>query len=326
MVRLFLSLFVLLSFPTFALAQSAEQQTYAPFSSFEKELRNPSAGQGQAPNKQTHAPFSSFKNNSEAIANTVARANRSQSGFIKPKQIYLSLVHYDYMDNDQFGVLMKAKDNITGCYDITPLHYEAKFIEPYYMDVEVNDYRRTPKATNEPCDLRTQNISSLMVLNKKDLQRRQIRQIRFSNGAANDFYDVRISRDSVALHPRSQIVFKATDSKGVQRSRLALNSMDDNIIALQVPMAQKGDNIELQLRNLAYQSDMQPIFEKAGLDTTGTDNIFYFTDQTGKSLSMLGDTPYMELGEIEVKRPYQSSRGLTVTPVALKVFAMLPKQ
>ena len=111
---------------------------------------------------------------------------------------------------------------------------------------------------------------------------------------------------------------------GVQQKRMVLNSVQNNIIALQVPMAQQTDNIELPLRNLAYASNMQPIFEMSGLDTNGTNNTFYFTDETGQSLAMIGEAPYMELGEIEVKRPYHGRNGLTVTPVTLKVFAMRP--
>ncbi len=328
MARFFLTLFIMLSFSVMVtntvMAQSGEQQIYAPYSIFNEEIQRPAQGQGQRVDDQTYAPYSVFKNESEAVARALIQAERSQDGFIKPQQIYLSLVHHDYMDQNQFGIMMKVKSNISGCYDVTPLQYEAEFIEPYYMDIEVSDYRRTTKPDNEPCDLRTQNISSMIVLNKQDLQRRQIKQIRFNNGFANDFYDLRIYPKRVELYPRSQIVFKAMELYGAQNKRMVLNFMDNNIVALKVPMAQKTDDFELQLRSLAYQTDMRPIFEMDGLDTSGKDNIFYFTDESGKNLSMLGDEAYMEFGEIEVKRPYQGSNGLTVTPVPLKVFAMRP--
>jgi hypothetical protein len=256
----------------------------------------------------------------------LAQASKFQNGFIKPNQIFLSLIHYDYMDKDQFGILMKLKDNISGCFDISSLQYEAKFIEPYYMDIKVEDFRRTAIKPGKACDLKTQNVSSLIVLNKRDLQQRQIRQIRFSNGSANDFYDLKIYAKSIEFYPRSMIVFKGTNMVGAKKNRMVLNFMDNNILALKVPMAQDGEEIELQLRNLAYKTGMRPIFDMDGLDTSGEDNIFYFTDETGDNLKNLGNDHYIELGEIEVKRPYQGANGLTLTPVALKVFAMRPNK
>lgn len=272
-------------------------------------------------------PGATFQNNAADVSRILKERSLAKSSKIEIKNVEVSLVHYHYMDPDQFGIMMKLANSVSGCFNLSPMEYEASFIDDYYMDIKVKDFRRTPVKTKDvayDCDQKSKVVSALVVVSAKDLEKKQIRQIRFSNGNTRDAYNVTIQPDSIQLEPESMAAFKAVGLAGPDKNRLIHYFSGKALVALHVPMANKGEDVAQSVRNLAYKRALQPVFEQEGLDTSGKNGIFYFMDPNGGILDQLNDNGYTELGSIQVLRPYDGPNGRTGLPVALKVFATRP--
>lgn len=290
-------------------------------------ILTPAAAQNEADSQIFITPGSGYTNQGNAIRQALRRQSQQANNKISVGTVEVSLVHYHYMEPDQFGIMMKAPNALSGCFDISPLEYEASFVEGHFMDIKVKDFRRTPSKTKDvafDCDQKTKVISGLVVVSAKDLQKRGVRQIRFSSGRNRDAYDVVYRSDSIQLIPDSQISFKAVGLVGADKNKLVHYFGGKNIVALHVPMAAKGDDIAQSVRTLAHQNALQPIFEQEGLDTSGTDNIYFFTDPKGAMLSGLNEDGYSEIGSIQVPRAYNGPQGRQGTMAPLKVFVTRP--
>src|SRR5690606_2187448 len=113
-----------------------------------------------------------------------------------------------------------------GCWQLSPLEYESTFIDPYYFDVKVKHFQRHKldvSNVNGDCPVGNQMSSALIVLNKKDLEKRQTRQIRFSTGYVADYYDVAITDNTIQLRPQSMVVFRGKNLTGPQGDRLEID-------------------------------------------------------------------------------------------------------
>lgn len=272
-------------------------------------------------------PGTDYENKAAIINRQLKEESFEKNNKIEVNTVYMTLVHYHYMEPDQFGILMKVPNSETGCFDITPIEYEASFIDNNYMDIKIKDYRRTKVKTQNvayDCDQKSKAITGLVVISASDLQKRGIRQIRFSNGEFRDHYDVTVLPDSIRLKPQSMIGFKAVNLVGPDKDYMVHYFSDKALVAVHVPMAEDHEDIAQKVRNLAYRSALQPVFEQEGLDTSGEGNIFYFKDPTGRALDRLNDEGYAELGSIQVIRPYVGANGKNGIPVALKVFLTRP--
>lgn len=276
-------------------------------------------------------PGSQFQNNAATISKILKKRSLAQSKKIDITNVEVSLVHYHYMEPDQFGILMKLANSVSGCFDLSPMEYEASFIDDNYMDIKVKGFRRTIVETQNvayDCDQKSQVVSGLIVVSAKDLEERKIKQIRFSNGTTRDRYDVTILPDSIHLIPDSMVAFKAVGLAGPDNNKLIHYFKDKKIVALHVPMARSGEDIAQSVRNLAYKNALTPIFEQDGLDTStengGENNVFYFRDPNGKTLERIGDDGYSDFGSVQVLRPYDGPQGRTGLPVPLKVFVTRP--
>lgn len=266
--------------------------------------------------------------------NTAAKLSRhlkeeslSQMDIIKPGIVNVSIVHPDYLEPNQFGLLLTKSNSMTGCHEYSSLEYEAKYIEHHYMDIDVKHYRRTLKETQNPeydCNTTSKIISSMIVFSADDLKNKNIKQIRFGNGAARDAYNVAFTENSVRLTPDSMVAFKAQDLKGADKNYIEYTYVDNSLLTLQVPMAQDGDDIAQAVRDLAYRSALTPVFELEGLDTSNENHVFYFTDPNGTTLEQIGTDGYAEFGTINVTRPYDGPNGRVGFPVPLKVFLARP--
>ena len=239
--------------------------------------------------------------------------------------IYLSITHPEYLESHQFGLQMTKADTTTGCDSFSPIEYEAKFVEGQYMEVNVKHFRRNNNATRNPhfdCDTKSKVVSGLIILDAQELKRRGVKQIRFNNGEARDAYNVSIMENAVRLTPDSMIAFKANQGqlKGIDKTYMQYDYADDSIIKLQVPMAQSHDDVAQAVRNLAYKSALEPIFEHDTIDVTAEPNVFYFRDNRGQVVEQIGREGYAELGTVNVKRPFDGPHGRMALPVPLKVF------
>jgi hypothetical protein len=268
-------------------------------------------------------PGSKWENEAADTAAALARESLREEGGVIPNVVELSIVHHPYMEPAQFGLQMKVPNVSTGCFELSPIEYKANFIEGLYMDIDIAAYKRTPVKTQDVaygCPATYRAASTLIVLDAEDLRARGVRQIRLSNGNARDIYNVYFRPGAIKLEPESMIVFKVKNGMGPTESDLVYQYGQTNIVALQVPMAKKGDNIEAEIRALAAQNALNPVVDASLLPVEESESVFYFTDDAQAASALMGEQGYAELGEIPVLRPYVSANGREERAVPLKVF------
>ncbi len=268
------------------------------------------------------------KNEAAEIIQRRQRESMSSKGFITPQTIDLSIVHYDYMEPDQFGLLMAVPDVVSGCYKLSPLQYETKFVDPYFLEITVKNYRRTlvdESGGSKQCDRNNQTATALMVLSKKDMMARQTKQLRLSNGSVTDTYDIVLNDDMLELIPRSMMVFRAQNLRGPLEDRMMYSFKGETLVALYVPMAQPGDDIQKQVEDFARVRALSPAYEGDVPAQVGAQKaVWYFYDDDGHIRNKIGEKGYTEIGEIQVSRPYDGPEGRTATSVNLPVFVAKP--
>lgn len=278
---------------------------------------------------QIHAPGSIYQNPAVDEIRRLKKESREKNDFITPSRINISLVKHDYMDDDQFGILMSVPEVVSGCFELSPLQYETTFIDPYYMDVKVKDYQRKVIETSNVasgCPAQNKMSTALMVLNKSDLQQRETRQIRFSNGQVSDYYDIAWGEKTLTLRPQSMVVFKAQNLEGAMKDQMSFHFEGSDRVALRVPMAKAGDDITGAMVRFASQNALTPVGENTPEthDSSGVP-VFIFRDVTGRVISQIGtDGVPVNVGNITVGRPYDGPQGRTTTAVPLNVYASKP--
>ncbi len=273
--------------------------------------------------QQIYAPGSSFKNETGDTIRRLQRESLEKQGYIKPDIIELSLVQHSYMEGSQFGILMTVPDVVSGCWDVSQLQYETSFIEPYYMDVKVKDYKRTKidvENVQFDCPVHNKMTTALIPLDARDLQNRGIRQIRFFSGYVADYYNIRHMENGITLIPQSMVIFKANRLSGERKDRMTLLFGKNGIVTLHVPMAKKGDHVEQALQNLAYKNALSPSPDMPATVKRDGSVSMSFTDYTGHVLSQIGEDGYTLLGEIMVARPFDGPQGRALTNVPLQVY------
>lgn len=238
-------------------------------------------------------------------------AHAEETGeLILPSIINVSIVHKNYMEPQQFAVFMKVPDAVSGCYDVSMMGFQTSFIEKNYLDIEVKGYKRTPIKTKNiayDCPVGTKVITATIPLDANILKERNIRQIRFKRGNIEDAYDVAMTEGSITFTPRRTTSFKPA-------GLLTHNYSGGGLVRLQVPMANKGDIYNTTLKNFAYGRALMPS-EKGQ---------FIFMDKSGETTAKMNENGYVELGTIQVNRPYNGGNGAQMTTVPLKVFASRP--
>lgn len=272
-------------------------------------------------------PATAYDNRGAAVNKFLKQQSFEKTDKLPVGTLYVSIIHPDYLDPDQFGLMLQKANSENSCFDYTPLEYEANYIENYYMDVTVKHYRRSLHETKYPqfdCDQKSKIVSTMIVFSANDLKKRDLKQIRFNNGSARDTYNIAYTEDSIRLIPDSMIAFKAVGLTGADKNYLEYNFVDNSLITLQVPMAQEGEDVAQAVRDLAYRSALEPVFEQKGIDTSGKNNVFYFKDPSGTTIGQLNEDGYMEYGTINVIRPYDGANGRVGMPIPLKVFLARP--
>ena len=258
-------------------------------------------------------PGTEVVNETIEMLNAQKDAAESKKGYIKPHTLYLSVVDYDYFEEDQFGILIKTGDIITGCWKLSPLEYEASFTEQYYMDIKVNHYRRTAMTGN--CPKGNQTVSALIVLNKSDLKAKQVKQIRISNVVARDRYSISLHDDRIELRPITSLAFKTENGPIVHYKG------NKGVIALHVPMAEQGDDVANEILRVARMNNLTPLSQDISNRYSSNNETFFFMDEEGATLERLGNSEYLEVGSVKVQRPYDGPYGRTTIDKPLKVFA-----
>ena len=248
-------------------------------------------------------------------------------GYIKPQVVHVSIIHPDYLEADQFALQMAVPDVVSGCYELTPLEYEANFIDPYFLDIKVKRYRRiAPEgaAATSACNRQNRQSTGMMVLSKADLLKRGTQEIRFSTEAGTDIYRIQLNDALLELVPESMVIFKAQNMGGELKDRIVYNFTGDRMVSLQVPMARPGDNIHGPLLQFATQRAMTPATNQTPAPSGQNAPVYYFYDEGGHVAGNIGPDGFGEIGKITVIRPYDGENGRTGTPVELSVFVTRP--
>ena len=304
--------------------QAQEKQTYIP-----KGINwtGPAKSGGNSSGENhIHIPKGiNWQNNAGAIARHIKRASKAASGKKSNKQeikkVDISIIHPNYLEPQQFGLLMKLANSQTGCFDYSPIEFDSSFIEGHFMDIKLNGYRKNLIETQNPhydCKQTEKVVSNMIVLDANELRAKGVRQIRFNNGQSRDAYDVTFTDNSVRLTPESMIAFKAKGLVGPDFNYMEHVYTDQTLVSLQVPMALPSDDVKQAVRNLAYKHSLVPIFDKEA------PNKFYFKDENGEILDRLAEQSYTELGTVQILRPYINREGRGGTPINLKVFLTKP--
>lgn len=271
--------------------------------------------------------FTGQKNEAAEKIREQQRQNQAEQGFIRPTAVDVSLVHYDYMEEDQFGILMSVPDMVSGCYNFSPLEYEAKFTEPYYLDIRVKKYRRiAPEGINAAAQCAQNKMSTaLMVLDRNDLKSRGTQKIRFSADAGSDAYDINLTDERIELIPESVTVFRTSNPAGPLKDRLIHAFSSNQMVTLQVPMAKPGEDLTPYVVAFARTMGLSPAPSESLVSWGGNGYAtYYFYDRGGNTISRIGPNGYAEIGVISVNRPYDGPEGRTQTAVGLSVFATRP--
>lgn len=287
------------------------------------------AQEEDSPESMTYDPtFTGVPNEAADYIRGLQKQSLTDKGFIKPQEVQVSLVQYPYMQEDQFGIQMAVPDMVSGCYTLTPLEYEAKFIDPHFLDIKVKKYRRiAPEGSSamQKCDAQNKMATALMVLSKKDLQEKGTQEIRFSTEVASDNYKIILSDTELQLVPRSMVVFKAKPLGGPLKDRIVHNFSNSKMVTLQVPMAEAGEDLSQEVLSLAHSRGLAPVSldQKPSWNENGRAS-YYFYDDGGLVTSRIQPEGYTQLGTIEVSRPMDGAEGRTETLVPLTVFATRP--
>lgn len=279
--------------------------------------------------KNTYDPqYQGWVNQTAEGIRAAQRASLTDKGFIVPDTVQITLVHHDYMTEDQFGIQMSVPDMVSGCFTLTPLEYQADFTPPHYLDIKVKQYRRiAPEGSTatQKCDAQNKMSSSLVVLSKDDLKEKGTQEIRFSTPAGTDNYKIVITDDRLELIPRSMMVFKGQGMAGPLKDRIMYSFANDKMITLQVPMAKPGEDLTDEIILFAKTRALTPTNPDSPATWSGDGTAtYYFYDDNGHILEQIGDNGYAEIGQIAVNRPYDGPEGRTTTPVPLSVFVTRP--
>ncbi len=259
-------------------------------------------------------------------ANNQKEQQQAQQGFQSPTSITVALVNHDYMDPNQFGIQMTVPDMVSGCFEISPLEYEAEFIDPYFLDIKVKKYRMVMpegRADLQKCSVQNKMATALMVLDKNDLKSRGTKEIRFSADAGRDVYDIVLTDSEFQLIPQTTNVFKPKSLTGDLKDRMAYSFNGDGTIVLQVPMAKPDDNIAQEIEIFATSRALTPMKNGINVMNNGL-KTFAYRDDNGRFGVLLNDDGYAEIGTITVMRPHDGPDGRTQAPVELTVFATRP--
>src|SRR5688572_11778756 len=99
-------------------------------------LATPCLAEEDTDNQIFVPPGTSYTNEAADVSRQLREQSLAKTKKIEVNKVDVSLVHYHYMDADQFGIMMKMPNAVTGCFDVSPLEYEARFIDNNYMEIK----------------------------------------------------------------------------------------------------------------------------------------------------------------------------------------------
>ncbi len=263
-----------------------------------------------------------FVNEAAELDRLLKELSMHERGEIKPREIHVSLFQADYMKpDDQFAIRLSVPDVIAGCYELSPLEYEASFIDPYYLDIRVKHYRRDLIESNQPhldCPGTYSRAEAMIPLSKRDLMTRGTKQIRFQTESITEFYDLDLEGHKVTLKPQSMVVFKAEIDRLTQD--MTYDMEQHKKVQLYVPMARSEDDLIMALEQFAQMRGLMPV-DMGKQSVQDPKNIIVVEDRSGGLARSLKDTKVQEVGAIPVTRQVRGENGIQDTSISLTVFA-----
>lgn len=272
---------------------------------------------------QIHDYGTGFVNEAAQVNEFLKSMDMKNRGEIVPQRIIVDVVREDYMNEaDEFALLLSVPDVTQGCYTLSPLEYEASYIDPYYLDIKVKHYRRELLKTDAPhldCPGQYSRAQALIPLSRRDLNNRGTQEIKFSTSAATDTYMLVFGDDYVELKPESTVVFQP-ESEQLGQGFVFESSVQT--VELYVPQAQDGDNVAAGLSDFALQKGFLPVQSGGHSDTD--DETLLVRDEQGVLGSRLDDNDSQGVGQIYVSRKVRAENGVVDRKVPLTVFAKRP--
>lgn len=263
-----------------------------------------------------------FVNEAAELDRLMKELSMHERGEIKPREVHVSLMQADYMKpDDQFAIHLVVPDVVAGCYELSPLEYEASFIDPYYLDIRVKHYRRDLIQSSQPhldCPGTYSQAEAMIPLSKRDLMMRGTKQVRFQTESITEFYDLDLHGNTITLRPQSMVIFKADIDRLTQD--MTYDMERHKKVQLYVPMARSDDDLTMALEQFAQSRGLMPV-DMGKVSVQDPKNIIVVEDRSGGLSGSLKDTKVQEVGSIPVKRQVRGENGIQETSIPLTVFA-----
>lgn len=284
-------------------------------------LSTPALAQS-APETQFFDHGTDFVNDAAELDRILKELSMEERNEIKPNEVLVSLFQEDYMDlSDQFAIRLTVPQVVSGCYEFTPLEYEASFIDPYYLDIKVKHYRRDLIKMENPhldCPGTYSRAEAMIPLSRRDLMTRGTKQIKFRTENITEYYDLDLYDNKVTLKPQSMAVFKSELDWLTQELQYDMDHKRK--VQLYVPMARADDDLILELHQFAQMRGLVPV-EEGKVKVEDPKNIIVVKDEKGALINTLKAERIQEVGSIPVTRQVRDENGVHDTTIGLTVFA-----
>lgn len=247
-----------------------------------------------------------YVNELEETSKALQSIEERQMGYVRPRAVFVSLVRVPGMDENQVALRLSVKENIQGCFAVTPLDYELGLQDKGagYMDIEIGPYQRS---VDRDCRNESRDPSATIPLDRQTLE--DVRHIRFKSEFVTDRYDVTLTGDTLTLVADSMFVFKP-------KGDLLFDFLPENTVALTAPMAQNSGKIRNALIALG---------RSRGLARRDSANgKLLFIDESGSISRQLSTGGEVEIGTVAETRLFDGLNGLEKKSVPLQVYAVRP--
>lgn len=271
----------------------------------------------QKPESQIIDHGTGFVNEAAELDQIRKQQSMALRGQIKPTTVQVILAREPYMEGDQFALKLRVPDVVSGCFSVSPLEYEATYIDPYFLDIKVKHYERRVTPSQQPhleCEAGYKASEAVIPLSITDLTTRGTRQIKLRTDVITELFDVSFDGLTVTMRPQSAVVFKPQNT--------VLDLGVATMLRLYVPMAREGEDVRAQLASFAqsngYAVEPTPEVKRQGV----IDNSLIIRDERGALLSQLPpEGGVLQLGTIDVLRPVRNADGVYNARFPLTVFA-----
>lgn len=296
-------------------------------------LAGPAFGQSVY-ESQIHDYGFGWTNDAAALDQYVKERNMRAQGEIIPDKVVMYLEREPYMDDgDQFALKFVVPESVTGCIDYSPIEYEANFVDPYYLNIDIKHYEEIKVSSDAPhldCPRTYRRPEAVIPLSRKDLQARGTKQFKINGKNFRKVLNVAFEDNKVILREQPGLLgVGLIQGREIKIDHYEMDFDDAKRLALFVPMSRDGEDLYDQLVNFAGMQGLivedktligDPAWE--GIKSTKPDRSYIIVmDRDGRLTSQFTDKEMREVGQISVLRPVQTPNGVRDANIPLTVFA-----